>query len=202
MSYKPKDFFLGPFEFFSALIPGVIGVLLLWFIFDKSQIHEFILSKPDAVKWIAFAVASLVLGYALHPPSHILNKLYNYTYRAYRRRKGDTYYEFAKEKALEENPNILKTGSVYEWAKEKVEFKEPSLMDRVGMIQGISKLFRSLCLFILIAIILTMLKASWELLSYLLVAFIVFFLVYSERRWHATCYVYRRYWYIKNEEHA
>jgi hypothetical protein len=193
MGYKPSDFFIGSFEFFSVIIPGAIGTYILWFLFKDTQLSSAFPIPAGTAAWIAFAVTSFILGYAVQPPSHILNRLYDYTYRRYQRRKGDPLLDFATSKAKLAIPNITKTGSVYEWTRVEVLAKDPSIKDDVEKTQGVSKLFRSLCFFVLIGVLGAFWLKQWSIGGVLLVAAVVFFLIFCERRWSASSLVYQRY---------
>jgi hypothetical protein len=191
MKFELSNYF-SPFELFSALIPGGVGAFIIWTLLQNSGLGNNLPALTETTGLLLFGVASLILGYAVQPPAHLLNIAYDRTYRAYRRRKGDPYLEFAKQRAVKDNPIILETGSVYEWAKTRLQAVDPQAEKHIGNIQGISKMFRGLCFFAIIGAAAAVILGQWQMALLLLVLAGLFFLVFCERRWTASSYVYQR----------
>jgi hypothetical protein len=191
MDFKLSDYF-SPFEFFSAIVPGGIGTFILWTLLQNSSLVNKLPSLSGTPAWIAFVVISFILGYVIQPPAHILNIAYDNTYRAYHRRKGDPYLDFAKAQLAKESPVLLETNSVYEWAKTKVQAKDPLADKHIGTMQGISKMFRSLCLFVIVGMIVALVLGQWIIGLGLLGMAGLFFYIFCERRWATSMYVYQR----------
>ena len=91
MDYKPNDFFIGLMDFFSILLPGALVTFLL-----ISAYPKLIRELPPVLcgsleKWIAFLVASYILGHLLHHFGFTLDKwIYDGLYvKRWKRRKGD-----------------------------------------------------------------------------------------------------------------
>jgi hypothetical protein len=175
-------------------VPGAIVTYVALKFSPGTPLEEHIkLIGGGAEGWAVFAVVSLVIGYAIQPPSHILNWVYDHTYRARRRQQVDHLYEFATARATKSIPNILETGSVYAWAELDVRSRDPTAGQSVDLIQGVSKLFRSLALICLVGFAVALYKGAWMFAIILALLTVIFFLVYAERRWNATYFVYQRF---------
>jgi hypothetical protein len=85
-AFRPGDWFIGATDFFGALVPGGIALLLL----QAGAVRAGWLPasyQPDSVlTWAGFLVAAFVVGYLAHPPAHVLSRAYDRTYAAHRRR--------------------------------------------------------------------------------------------------------------------
>lgn len=202
MSWKPTDFFLTVQDLFGVLVPGAVGAAVLGLLFRSSQFAPTFMNLSTTAQWAAFGVASLVLGYLAYPPSHLFNKAYNLTYRRWKRAKGDALLEFAAHEAEKRVPDIRETGSVYEWAKTRVEAKDKSISREIGRIQGFSKMFRSLSLYLLIGVVAFGIQQEWEFCLASFIGLLLCFLVFCERRWAATTLVYQRFMDLEEESKA
>jgi hypothetical protein len=192
MGYTPRDFFLNAFSFFGVVVPGALLTYAVLKFNPGTPLEPHIkLVQGGTEGWLVFAGASLILGWAIQPPSSIVvDWVYDNTYRKWKRRQGDANYEFAKRKAREEIPESY---SIYKWAENDVRAREPETALELNMAQGISKLFRALTLFCLVACGLAFYRAAWGWGVALLVGGVVCFLVFAERRWSATLLVYQRF---------
>lgn len=127
-------------------------------------------------------------GYLVHPPAHVLNRLYDHTYRARRRREGDPLSEYAIGIARSEGgPNA----SAYAWAKSELLEKSPSTITLVDRIEGISKGFRTISFVSLVLGILFGILKQWSWAASLLAVGVLSFFVFSERRYAASAHLYQ-----------
>jgi hypothetical protein len=142
-TWKPSDLFLRVQEFFSVIVPGSVGAWLASQLLRGSEWESQFRALSAAAQWAVFLVAALFLGFLLHPPAHVLNVVYDRTYRRWKRAKSDPLLQFARAEAEKRVPGISTSGSVYEWAKTRVESKDRNVAREVQFIQGISKMFRT-----------------------------------------------------------
>lgn len=188
MSFEPGKWFLGSLEVFAALIPG--GIIL--YTVRLVAIATGVITKtnwPDkTIDWVIFLVSSLILGYLAHPPAHILNRLYDRTYRQWRRQGGDPLLDFARRQAA---PHIGPKDSVYAWAKSEIAAVSKEQAAKVDLVEGISKMFRTLAFVAIVAVILTLVTQAWFWAAALAVLAVLCFLVFAERRFAATKEVYQ-----------
>ena len=195
--------FLRARDFFGALVPGaVVTYVIVWlspgtFLEPHLQPHLHLI-KGNEERWVAFFIAALIVGYALEGISSILDPIYDITYRRIKRRVNDSLYEFARSRAVEAIPSILETGSVYRWTEVDVSSRDKADADRVENLQAVSKMFRSLTLVLLFAAVALFLHSTNLLAFTMLAIALLFFWIFSERRWNATCFVYQRF----NEVHG
>jgi hypothetical protein len=99
LQFDPSKLFLGALEFFGALLPGAVILYVGRFVAISAGLIEKGTWPDKAIDWVVFVVGSLVLGYLAHPPAHVLNKLYDRTYRARKRRQGDPLLDYARREA-------------------------------------------------------------------------------------------------------
>jgi hypothetical protein len=200
MSYKPSDFFLTAFEFFGVLLPGALLTYATLKFSPGTPLEPHVkLVGGGAEGWAAFATVSFIIGWAIQPPSHVFNWLYDRTYRAWKRRRGDDLYEFAKRQAKQDIPNMVKTASIYRWAEVEVLARDKEAAQALAMAQGISKFFRAITLFLLIATGVAVYRSAWLWAAVLLACGVSSFLVFAERRWNASCLVYQRFKTIREQ---
>ena len=82
MGYKPGDLFVGVIDFFGVLVPG--AVLLSLILFQHSSVlvalglHSWNMQNATPSVWVAFILASYVLGHFLTGISVPLNRLLNW----------------------------------------------------------------------------------------------------------------------------
>lgn len=154
---------------------------------------EFVNRLSETAKWMIFSVAALTLGYVAYSlASKLLDPLYD-SYARRRRVQGDPLLELAIRKAELQVPGISKSKhSIYDWAKGRVEEKSASFAGDLALWQGVSKMFRSFCMgFLLVALAMAYLRLPLLFCLFILAA-VLSFIVFCERRWHATCQVYMR----------
>lgn len=184
MSFGPKNWFINALLFFGVLAPGAVAVAIL-----VELARRWGATLPvewplvSAFDWTAFLVAGFIVGYLAHPPSHVLNYLYNRTYRAWRRRSGDLRLDEVRRIAGRE---VGTSDSYYDWAKARLKSKAPTELARVETIEGISKGFRTLTLIAAIGFGLAAATGEGLIALICLILFGLAFLVFCERRFTAT----------------
>jgi len=190
MSFDPTKWFLGSLEVFGVLIPGSVAV----FAGRAVAVHVGVIpSAPwpsSTLDWSILLVAGFVVGFLAHPPAHILNKLYDVTYRRWQRRRGDPLLEYARRAA---KPHISSTGSVYAWARAELLDKAPAALAVVDRTEGISKGFRTLAFLSAIAAVVAATTQLWLWAGSLVLLFILSFFVFAERRFSASCTIYQAF---------
>jgi hypothetical protein len=190
MTFDPSKWYMGSLDFLGSLVPGAIILYILRFAAEAGG-FGFDLSPdwPSTTKeWAFLLVSSFILGRLAHPPAHVLNKLYDRTYRQWRRSYGDPLLDYAREAA---GPNVGPKDSIYAWAKSEVAAADPKQAAVVDIMEGTSKMFRTLSFLAIIAAILSVITQSWFISSALLVIALLSFLVFSERRFAATKEIYQ-----------
>jgi hypothetical protein len=86
---KPSDFFVGVVDFFSILLPGALLTFLTEMLLaERTSQHPMLgkalkeLRAERAVGWVAFAIASYILGHFVFiVGSFLLDKIYDNSYR-------------------------------------------------------------------------------------------------------------------------
>jgi hypothetical protein len=102
MAYKPGDFFIGVIDFFGILVPGAVLVSL------HGEFVPYLPSFPiddhETERWIAFALASYVVGHFLLGLGVPLNNLLSLRYPS----EQDRFYNEVKSKIpLPKKPDAL-----------------------------------------------------------------------------------------------
>jgi hypothetical protein len=203
MTFDPSKWFIGSLDFLGSLVPGAFILYLLWFAavaggFGFNLSPEWTGEWPSTtMEWAAFLVASFIIGRLAHPPAHILNKLYNRTYRQWRRSEGDPLLDYAIKAA---GSNVGPKDSIYAWAKSEVAAADLKQAAVVDIMEGTSKMFRTLSFLAIVAAILSIINyRAWFLSSALIVTALLSFLVFSERRFAATKEVYQSLKRVKHK---
>lgn len=188
MSFDPQKWFISALLFFGVLVPGSIAVAILGELVRRWGGTLPVTWPPASTfDWTAFLVTGFVAGYLAHPPSHVLNVLYNRTYRAWRRRNGDRLLDEIRRIAGDEvGPN----GSHYAWATRRLRSRAPRDLAHVEMVEGISKGFRTLALIAAIGVVLASATGQGLIALICLILFCLAFLVFCERRFAATSEAY------------
>jgi hypothetical protein len=194
MSLKPTDYYIGAFEFFGVLLPGALLTYFALKLSPGTPLEPHVkLVGGGTEGWAVFLVVSFIIGWAIQPPAHILNWVYDHTYRALKRRRGDDLYEFAQQQMKKDIPKMVETASVYRWAEVEVRARDKEAAQELALTQGVSKLFRAITLFLLVVTGIAIFSATWLWATVGLAAAIAFFLIFAERRWNASCLVYQRF---------
>ncbi len=194
MSYKPTDFFLGVMEFFAILMPGAILTFLL-LDYGTALFGVLLPSLPGAsAKWVAFGVASYILGHLLHHVGGIFldEWIYDKLYvKKYKRRKG-------KERLLTKTRELMKeklgddaqmTGA-FSWAGSFVRAHNASASGETERLGADSKFFRSLSLVALAGMVLFAAEKSGLASGGALLLFVFSLWRFCDRRWKNTKLTY------------
>ena len=194
--FKPGDWFIGAIDFFGALVPGGIALMLL----QAGAVRAGWLPasyQPDSVlTWAGFLVAAFVVGYLAHPPAHVLNRAYDRSYAARRRAGGDPALEYVRGASRGEvGPN----DSLYAWAKSEIGASGEGALKPIDLLEGTSKMFRTLCLLALISVPVLAIAGEWALAGIALVTAVLSYYVFAERRFAATREVYQRLRRLREE---
>jgi hypothetical protein len=151
---KPSDFFIGVVDFFSIVLPGAL-LSFLALDFAKERVFGWIMPPIGGGMegWMAFAVASYLLGHFVSlVGAAFLDKVYDWTYVAYRRRRGDRLYKYVgelKQRSLGDHSNIT---NVYKWARATVRLQSASATQEIDRLEADSKFFRSMTVVLVIFI--------------------------------------------------
>jgi hypothetical protein len=181
MTFVLSKWFVGSLEFFGSIVPGAIILYLLRFAAVAGGFGFKLDPKwPSTnMEWATFLGVSFILGRLAHPLSHPLNILYDRTYRQWR---GDPLLGCAQLAA----PHVGSRDSVYAWAKSEVSAAKPKQALAIDVMEGISKMFRTLALLSVVASVLAAVVCSWVLAAAFFAIALLSFLVFSERRFAAA----------------
>jgi len=188
LQFDPSKFFVGALEFFGALLPGAIILYVGRFVAISAGMIENGTWPNKTIDWVLFVVGSLVLGYLAQPPAHVLNKLYDRTYRARKRWQGDPLLAYARQEA---ESHVGPEDSVYVWAKSEVGYASAQQLARIDRIEGISKMFRTLAFLAIIGAALSLVVGEWLWASILCGVSVLSFFVFAERRFASAKEVYQ-----------
>ena len=181
MNAKPADFFFGLVDFFAVLMPGILSTYLIkdW---GVSLFGNMLPVFPNETsKWIAFLVASYVIGHLLHHLGSFIDKsVYDNLYIKWMRRKGE-------EKLLVKTRAIMKDmlgddsdmTSAFSWAGSYVRVRSDEAARELDRGGADSKFFRSLAI---VAFIAVFIFTSYALIVAILLLFFSL-LRYCDRRW-------------------
>jgi hypothetical protein len=188
MDAKPSDFFVGAMDFFAILVPGALVAFILepW---ATANVFGSVLPEldTDAKAWVAFVIASYVLGHLLHHFGSILDLTYDRFYTGLKRRHGDerlltmTKELMGKDLGTKEN-----LPSAYYWAGSFVRLKSATAAIELDRSGGDSKFFRSLCLVALFSVLLALWRKDNVSAFAALVIALFSWLRFTKRRWDTT----------------
>jgi len=200
MAFEPGKWFISGLEFFGVLVPGAVALYIL--LFTGRAVGIMLGIDPEWPKTTLdtaiFLGISFIIGQLLHPPAHVLNVLYDWTYRVWHRRKGDPLLERVRKLA---GADVGPTGSYYAWAKSEVAAVDAKQAAKIDLYEGISKMFRTLAFLALLATIVvpaariggiviptvevSVWSAGWFVFA------VLSFLVFCERRFASTQEAYQ-----------
>jgi hypothetical protein len=199
MTFEPSKWYVSALDFLGSIVPGASIIYILLRFAAATGGYRFTLSADwpkTTIDWAGFLVASFILGRLAHPLAHVLNKLYDRTHRQWRRSAGDPLLEEATRIA---GSAVDPKDSLYAWAKSEVTAADPKQAAVIDIIEGTSKMFRTLSFTAFLATILAVIAQAWLVSLVLLAAAILGFLVFSERRFAATKEVYQSLKRIKGK---
>jgi hypothetical protein len=185
-------------DILGVIVPGAVGAWIIFALFREFTVAQAFIDLSKEGQWTAFTLAALILGLLSQPLSHPLNRLYDGTYRRWRRRYGDPHLDFATKEAEKYLPNLHLRHSIYEWAKTEVEKEDKTIGQQIGRLQGFSKLCRSLSLYLLIGAAVLAFYQKWVLSLICIAIFFPSIIVFFQQRYAATCLVYQRFYAIRH----
>jgi len=197
MSFKPGDWFIGAIDFFGALVPGGIALLLLQAAAVRAGWIPASYQPDSPITWAGFLVGAFILGLLAHPPAHVLNRTYDRTYAARRRAGGDPALDYVRSAARGE---VGANDSLYAWAKSEIGVFAEGALKRIDLLEGVSKMFRTLCLLALISVLVMAVAGEWVLAGTALVIALLSYYVFAERRFAATREVYQRFRRLREQK--
>lgn len=184
---KPSDFFIGAMDFFAILMPGALLTFLLspW---STAIFGTFLPSLDTEPKqWAAFVVCAYFSGHLLHHIGAFLDKIYDYTYAARKRKNGD-------EKLLTKTREFMKLDlgsdadmtSAFSWAGSYVRAKNQVAGMELERSGADSKFFRSLFLVAVVALTIFAVKCQpWAAVAAAVLAGFSF-VRFCKRRWDTS----------------
>ena len=190
MSFKPGDWFIGAIDLFGALVPGGVALLLLQAAAVRAGWIPASYQPDSSLTWAGFLVGAFILGYLAHPPAHVLNRTYDRTYAARRRAGGDPALDYVRAAA---RGKVGANDSLYAWAKSEIGASAEGALKRIDLLEGTSKMFRTLCLLALITAPVLAIAREWALAGIALLTAVLSYYVFAERRFAATREVYQHF---------
>lgn len=188
MSFKPSNWYLGSVHVFGSLIPGAICLYLGGRALELWSVASVDVSPNSQLGWAGFLVASFIIGRLAHEPAHILNLLYDHVYAPHRRSRGDANLDWIRATAGEQ---VGPQDSYYAWARGVLAARAQDQLALVDMLEGVSKMFRTICLAAFMAAVLAPFVAAWLLAVALLFVGALSFLVFAEQRFAASKLLYQ-----------
>jgi len=163
---KPADFFMGVMDFFAILLPGAILTFLL--LPKTVDVSTWTILTPikdsNSASWIAFFVASYVLGHLLHHMGTYLDDLvYDSSFKKYHtldkiENERDKYEVEPRQKVLEKTYDIMERTlsdksmfNAFQWAQGCIRAVYDSPAKEIDRGGADSKFFRSLAIAALFA---------------------------------------------------
>lgn len=142
--YKPKDVFLGAIDLFAILLPGAV---LCFFFRDEAERLLPDRARSHAVDWVAFVVASYVLGHLLSLiGDFVLDRMYSrirpYWFDAGRRNALHARARREVEQLL--GGALREDEAPAKWAISAIAVARPELLGQLERKEADQKLFRSL----------------------------------------------------------
>jgi hypothetical protein len=163
---KPGDLFIGVIDFFAILIPGIVAAMF------AAWARELIPLQPDALFFGTILLAGFILGHVLHGLGSFLDVLvYDPLFRPrdhsdaqrargskgyfhsndelYRQAKRVTAFAGSGDQAEVKSP----PGGMYQWARAWLRMHSPEATAELDRLEADSKLFRSLTVIALAALV-------------------------------------------------
>jgi len=169
MPSTPQDIYIGVVDFFAILIPGVVAAFLLCSLFRKTW-HSIRIAPKERL--VLFFIGSFLLGHFLHAFGAIIDGVYSKIYMNEKLQGCDVksverlWFNNDKQccnyklldAAIAKAPDYPyftagggrsdiegdKLEYFHRWVRENIRAKAPHLSTRLDMLEGVSKLFRSL----------------------------------------------------------
>src|ERR1041385_5496180 len=220
LSFEPQKFFIGVIDLFSILLPGALLAFVLKVFFEERPDVMDILHRLEGSKgWVAFLVASYVLGHLLFLAGSWLDEVYDWlrrrtqdkqiqqlakrkkTFRwfvrllvwvVFRREDGQALNLAGKikEKSLSKLGG-KKAINTFQWSKSFLTLESSNSLALVNRLEADSKFFR--CFFWVLLIVLPLLldKHKWAMAAVAAALIPMALWRYMEQRYKATNQAYR-----------
>ncbi|MBV2360366.1 hypothetical protein KUH32_11305 [Thalassococcus sp. CAU 1522] len=175
-----------------ALAYLVPGTLLLWVLVqvEAARVGFLPADWPVTALDSAAAVALIVvLGVAMQMLGHVFKPVYDRVYKPWRRRKGDPVKARFDDRIAAEGVAFPQP---YTYAKSALANAERPV-DRVLMLEGISKMFRAVALGGLVTTGLAAALEWWSIAALSIAVLLSAFWVHAHYRFEATQEVYQAY---------
>jgi hypothetical protein len=181
---KPSDLFLNVLGFFAILVPGALLAYLGFDIVGGWLGGALPVVTGEVPRWIAFVVASFLLGQALYAlGSWWLDPLYKARYVPYKtNKKGELLKNLTKriEKLMGDDKAMT---TVYPWARAYVTVRDASAAASIERLDADSKFFRAMTLVMVVAGFRFLGHGKWLLTVAIALAVGGSFLRFCHQRW-------------------
>lgn len=142
---KPSDLFVGLVDFFAVLLPGAVLTFALQ-LAEVRFLNQLLANRSREAKWIAFVVASYLLGHFIFLiGAAFLDNLYD---AAYAKRQGIkrrwrllNHVAGIKREALQDAHQIE---NHFKWARAFLKLNKPEAAVDIDRLEANSKFFRSM----------------------------------------------------------
>ena len=202
MPAEPEKFHVSMIDFFSIILPGAVMTFFVRNLVDKDT--PFIGSsafKPEE-GWIAFAIASYIIGHFLFLAGSFLDYAYDF-FREKFWPKETNFPRLAALKIKASNRSLKEMDdraiNVFQWTKCRLALNHPAALAQVQRFEADSKFFRSLfvVLIILCALFSVTSRVGFALISLVMATAALW--RYGEQRFKSTR---QAYWYLVTLESA
>jgi hypothetical protein len=189
MPVKTLTDMLSPKELLGYVVPGAVLV------YGLALSGGAVLPLPEGWPASAFdqliaAVLSLIAGYLIQEPAHLLNYPYDKLYAPWRRRKGDRLHDEARRLA---GDDVGPGESLYAHASGALR-ADPARHRGAAFAEGVSKLFRALAFALYgLAVWLGAAAGMWPHAAAAFGLALLATLVFFRQRHQATCEFYAGY---------
>jgi hypothetical protein len=194
MDVKPGDFFLGLMDFFTILLPGALLAYLVEDFAGKNIFGPLLPPIHTEVQgWVVFLLASYLLGQFLFLiGATFMDRIYDKTFLAAKRKNGDLLYEKAKELTA----NQWHYAGVRKWASTVIRLRSADAALQMDQLEATSKFFRSVFVVLIIYFIyftLSHRSDRWIALGVVASLLVLSFWRFAEQRWKLTELTYLFY---------
>lgn len=192
MSQKPGDWFVGVIDLFAIVLPGAILTAAI-----GEGVRDAVfgpvfppLTRPEQ-GWVAFFIASFVLGHFLFGFASAFDPLYNVFRTLLVPKHRDHAFRRASRLMAEtvgaEHVNVT---NPYRWSRSLMLVRHPAMAAEVHRYEAISKFFRSFVVVLLILSVLLLVRGEVAGVAVTLGLAVISFWQYGENRWKTTRQAY------------
>jgi hypothetical protein len=186
---KPSDLFIGVIDVFAVLLPGAI-LAFLGLDFARDHVFGHVLPeiRGEAAGWVAFGLASYLLGHFVFLAGSRVDRLYDRWRKRYHPDGTDRAYLRAKsikQKALgdSDGDEIVNT---FKWAKANVQLRHPPAAGAIQRLEADSKFFRSLVVLLFVTGTAFATQGMGAAAGACVVMMFLAFWRYCDQRWKST----------------